>query len=177
LSGQAMLYWKHYKRAPVIGLCCALLALLVLIWRPDLSLSTVIVVLSVVGTAVGLVFPVTTVSIQNAVPHYQVGIAMGALNFFRSLASAFIVAVLGAILLAGLGVAPERGGRAVSLVTTVSGSAGTDVAFVFRWVFLAAWLFLAIALIALILMEERPLRATPASVPPADPPVAPPDAR
>ena len=37
---------------------------------------------------------------------------MGALNFFRSLASAFIVAVLGAILLAGLGVAPERGGRA-----------------------------------------------------------------
>jgi len=55
----------------------------------------------VVGAAVGLVFPVTTVSIQNAVPHHQVGIAMGALNFFRSLASAFIVAVLGAILLAG----------------------------------------------------------------------------
>ena len=58
-----------------------------------------------VGTAIGLVYPVTTVSIQNAVPHHQVGIAMGALNFFRSLASAFIVAVLGAILLAGLGVA------------------------------------------------------------------------
>ena len=54
-----------------------------------------------VGTAVGLVFPVTTVSIQNAVPHHQVGIAMGALNFFRSLASAFIVAVLGAILSGG----------------------------------------------------------------------------
>ncbi len=27
LSGQAMLYWKHYKRAPMIGLCCALVAL------------------------------------------------------------------------------------------------------------------------------------------------------
>jgi len=173
LSGQAMLYWKHYKRAPMIGLSCALLALVLLIWRPDLSLSTVIVVLSVVGTAVGLVFPVTTVSIQNAVPHYQVGIAMGALNFFRSLASAFIVAVLGAILLAGLGVAPERGGRAVSLVTTVSAAGGSDVAFVFRWVFLAAWLFLAISFIALLLMEERPLRATPAGVAPADPPQRP----
>ena len=59
-----------------------------------------------VGTAIGLVYPVTTVSIQNAVPHHQVGIAMGALNFFRSLASAFVVAVMGAILLAGLGVTP-----------------------------------------------------------------------
>ena len=167
LSGQAMMYWKHYKRAPVIGLVCALVALSFLIWRPDLSLAHVIVVLSVVGTAVGLVFPVTTVSIQNAVPHYQVGIAMGALNFFRSLASAFVVAVLGAILLAGLGVAPERGGRAVSVVATVSAAGGADVAFVFRWVFLTAWMFLAISLVALILMEERPLRATTA---PADPP-------
>ena len=124
-----------------------------------------------VGTAVGLVFPVTTVSIQNAVPHHQVGIAMGALNFFRSLASAFIVAVLGAILLAGLGVAPERGGRAISLVTSVSAAGGTDVAFVFRWVFLTAWIFLAISLIALILMEERPLRT---STVPAEPKAAPP---
>ena len=145
LSGQAMLYWKHYKRAPVVGLICALVALAVLIWRPDLPLAYVILLLAVVGTAVGLVYPVTTVSIQNAVPHHQVGIAMGALNFFRSLASAFIVAVLGAILLAGLGVAPERGGRAISVIETVS-AAGTDVAFVFRWVFLAAFVFLALSL-------------------------------
>ena len=173
LSGQAMMYWKHYKRAPVIGLICALIALVFLIWRPDMRLAYVIVLLSVVGTAVGLVYPVTTVSIQNAVPHHQVGVAMGALNFFRSLASAFIVAVLGAILLAGLGVAPERGGRAISVIQTVS-AAGHDVGFVFRWVFLAAFGFLALSLLFLILMEERPLRT---SVVPADPPVAPPPAR
>jgi MFS family permease len=160
LAGQAMLYWNHYKRAPVIGLCFALLALAFLVWRPDLPLTYVIVILSVLGTAIGLVFPTTTVAIQNAVPHYQVGIAMGALNFFRQLASAFVVALMGAILLAGLGVAPERGGRAVSVIATVSGSAGGDVAFVFRWVFLCAWIFLAFALIALILMEERPLRTS-----------------
>jgi MFS family permease len=171
LSGQAMLYWKHYKRAPMIGLSCALVALAFLIWRPDMPLLWVVVVLSVVGTAVGLVFPVTTVAIQNAVPYYQVGIAMGALNFFRSLASAFIVAVLGAILLAGLGVAPERGGRAVSLVTSVSAAGGADVALVFRWVFLAAWIFLALSLVALSLMEERPLRA---STVPDEPKPAPP---
>jgi EmrB/QacA subfamily drug resistance transporter len=174
LSGQAMLYWKHYKRAPVVGLIFALLALAVLVWRPDLPLAHVVVALSVVGTAVGLVFPVTTVSIQNAVPHYQVGIAMGALNFFRSLASAFVVAVLGAILLAGLGVKPERGGRVVSVVSAASGAAGADLAHVFRWVFLAAFLFLAIALIALILMEERPLRTSTVPPPDAAPPNAPP---
>src|SRR5437899_3134063 len=82
LSGQAMMYWKHYKRAPVVGLALALVALVFLIWRPDLPLTYVVAILSVVGTAVGLVFPITTVSIQNAVPHYQVGVAMGALNFF-----------------------------------------------------------------------------------------------
>jgi MFS family permease len=169
LSGQAMMYWKHYKRAPVVGLVCALVALAVLVWRPDLPLAYVILLLAVVGTAVGLVYPVTTVSIQNAVPHHQVGIAMGALNFFRSLASAFIVAVLGAILLAGLGVAPERGGRAISVIETV-GAAGINVAFVFRWVFLAAFAFLALSLLFLILMEERPLRG---SVLPADPPATP----
>jgi EmrB/QacA subfamily drug resistance transporter len=171
LSGQAMLYWKHYKRAPMVGLACALVALAVLVARPDLGLAYVTLILCVVGTAVGLVFPVTTVSIQNAVPHYQVGIAMGALNFFRSLASAFIVAVMGAILLAGLGAAPDRAGRAVSLVTSVSAAAGADVALVFRWVFLSAWIFLALSLIALILMEERPLRGS--VVPPADPPQRP----
>jgi MFS family permease len=171
LSGQAMLYWKHYKRAPMFGLCCALIATVFLIWRPDMSLANVIVALSVVGTAVGLVFPVTTVSIQNAVPHAQVGIAMGALNFFRSLVSAFIVAVLGAILLAGLGVAPQRGGHAASVMSTVSAAAGSDVAFVFRWVFLAAFAFLLLSLIALLLMEERPLRASVAPSPDSQRPV------
>src|SRR6185295_4925552 len=49
LSGQAMLYWKHYKRAPVVGLACALAALVFLIWRPDLPLAQVILLLAVVG--------------------------------------------------------------------------------------------------------------------------------
>jgi hypothetical protein len=78
--------------------------------------------------------------------------------------------VLGAILLAGLGVAPERGGRAISLISSVS-AAGLDAALVFRWVFLAAFVFLALSLVFLVLMEERPLRGS--IVPPSDPPAAP----
>lgn len=159
LAGQAMLYWKHYKRAPVIGLVIALFALVFLIWRPDMPLSYSIALMGVVGTAIGVVYPTTTVSIQNAVPHHQVGIAMGALNFFRSLASAFVVAVLGAILLAGLGVSAGRGGRAVSVIETIS-TAGPGAALTFRWVFAASFVFLALSLLFLILMEERPLRGS-----------------
>src|SRR5262245_15835178 len=161
LSGRAMMHWRHYKRAPVIGLVGSLLALAVLVWRPDLPLIYVIAILAVEGTAIGLVYPVTTVSIQNSVPYYQVGIAMGALNFFRALASAFAVAVMGAILLAGLGVTPQRG-AGVSVVTSMMSASGADAAYVFRWVFASAWVFLAISLIALLLMEELPLRTTPA---------------
>ena len=124
--------------------------------------------MGVVGTAIGLVYPVTTVSIQNAVPHYQVGIAMGALNFFRALASAFAVAVMGAILLAGLGVSPQRG-AAVSVVTSTMSASGADAAHVFRWVFASAWIFLGVALVALLRMEERPLRSTPAGSEPPGP--------
>ena len=164
MAGKAMLYWRHYKRAPMIGLVCALAALVFLVWRPELPLLYVIAIMSVVGTAVGLVYPVTTVSIQNAVPHHQVGIAMGALNFFRALASALTVAIMGAILLTGLGVALQRGTTAaVSPAVTASAAAP-----VFRWVFVCAWIFLALALVALAIMQERPLRTTPAGREPAE---------
>jgi len=53
-------------------------------------------------------------------------------------------------------------------------TAGPSGGLVFRWVFLASFVFLALSLVFLLLMEERPLRA---SVHPADPPVAPPPKR
>lgn len=171
LSGQAMLYWRHYKLAPIVGLVLALAALAILVWRPDLPLFYVTVIMAVVGTATGLVYPVTTVSIQNAVPHHQMGIAMGAMNFFRALASAFAVAVMGAIVLATLGSSLPRGGNVSALAVAVSGVGG-DIATAFRWVFFAGLIFLAASLIALLLMEERPLRgATTGEAPAPTPPV------
>src|SRR6266436_4915823 len=101
LSGRAMLHMRRYKWVPEVG--------------------------SVVGIAVGTVYPVCTVSIQNAVPNHQVGVAMGAMNFFRALASAFAVAVMGAILLAGLGVTLARGGSAATVAANV-GNLGFDFA-------------------------------------------------
>jgi len=157
LSGRAMLYLHHYKRVPIASLIIALAALGYLIWQPAPALWIVIAVMSIIGFACGAVFPVCTVSIQNALPNHQVGTAMGAMNFFRALASAFAVAIMGAMLFAGLGTTVRHGMDAAAL-TSGPGAPGVDIAAVFRWVFLAGEAFLAAALASLLLMEERPLR-------------------
>jgi len=83
---------------------------------------------------------------------------MGAMNFFRGLTAAFIVAVMGAILLATLGVVPERGGHVTVMSATAANALGIDLAHVFRGVFGLGVVCLIVSLIALIRMEERPLR-------------------
>ena len=89
-------------------------------------------VLSVVAFGIGTTYPVGTVSIQNAVSRYQVGAAMGGMNFFRGLAAAFIVAVMGAIVLGGIGVAPTRASGAAGLAVAAH-AAGGDLAHVSPW--------------------------------------------
>ena len=126
-----------------------------------MPLYGVIIALTLIGFGVGTVYPVATVSIQNAVPGHQVGTATGAMNFFRALASTLAVAIMGAILFAGLGATPERG-TGVEILVETAGAAGVDMAAVFRWVFVAADIFLMAALAAVLLLEERPLRG-PAS--------------
>jgi hypothetical protein len=90
------------------------------------------------------------------------------MNFFRALAGTLAVAIMGAILLAGLGAAPERG-VGVELLVATAGANGVDMAAVFRLVFVAAVVFLIAALIAVLWMEERPLRGPAVMAPPLAP--------
>jgi sugar phosphate permease len=168
LSGRAMMHMRHYKLAGIGGLAVAAAALAMLAWQPNASLVTVIVLTSIAGMGIGTVYPLATVCVQNAVPMHQVGTATGTMNFFRALNSALVVAVMGAILLAGFGAAPERGSGAANLAVALSGQ-GLDFEQVFRWVFAAAAAVLAAGLVSLMIMEERPLRG-PASTAPAPPP-------
>jgi hypothetical protein len=119
------------------------------------------------------VYPVATVAIQNAVPAQHVGTATGTMNFFRALASTLAVAIMGAILLGHLGATLQRGGVGIEVLTQ-GGSGAFNMAAVFRWVFAAADVFLALALAGILRMEERPLRGpATASVPAQAPPAAP----
>jgi hypothetical protein len=65
---------------------------------------------------------------------------------------------MGAILLATLGVAPERGAHVTVMTAAVANALGVDLAHVFRGVFTFGVLCLIASLVALIRMEERPLR-------------------
>jgi len=161
LSGRIMLYFERYKWFPMIGLSVAIASMGALAWWPGAPLWVVIVALCTFGSGIGTVFSVATVSIQNAVSRFQVGTATGVMNFFRALASALVVAIMGAIILAGVG---GDGGAQLLAATGaggqgVGGAGGTvDLTGIFRWVFVCGAVFLVVSIIALMRMEERPLR-------------------
>jgi MFS family permease len=168
LSGRSMMHLDRYKISAIAGAIVAIASAGALVVWPAMPLLGVIITLTLIGFGVGTVYPVATVSIQNAVPATHVGTATGAMNFFRALAGTLAVAIMGAILLAGLGATPERG-TGVELLVESAGAAGVDTAAVFRWVFVAADVFLSLALIGVLLMEERPLRGPATSAPPVSP--------
>ncbi len=142
-AGRVMVHLRRYKFVALIGLGLAAAALLPLFLHPvDLSFTLVEVLLAVVSTGVGAVFPTTTVSIQNSVARHDLGTATSLITFMRNLGGAAGVALFGAAL----------GG-----VDLGSAAAGEALAGAFRWVFLLGAAGLVIALIILVFMEERAL--------------------
>jgi EmrB/QacA subfamily drug resistance transporter len=160
ITGRLMMHMEHYKRVPLIGLSVAIVALVPLaIWPGSTPIVLVLVLLTLVGTGLGTVFPVSTVCLQNAVSRSQMGVATGAANFFRALFSALVVAVLGAIVLGGLG-----GVTGMSVEMLARSASASELSYAFRFVFLACALVLAFGMAFLIAMEERHLKGpTPPS--------------
>ena len=157
LAGRLMIRTAHYTRVPLAGLALGLLMLIAFALKPGgLSLTEVCVLLSIGGTGLGVMYPVTTTIVQNTVQPHQLGTATGALNFARQLGGAIIVAAFGTVLIGGI----DSGGHGLTLEMLHGGAAraGGDFAMLFRWVFAAGAGFLAVGLIAVLAIEERPLR-------------------
>ena len=163
-SGRLMSRLTHYKRVPMVALPLSIATFLLLAWMPaGWSLAGICAVFAINGFGVGTMYPFTTVMTQNAVEPHHFGIATGTLNFFRQLGGAIIIAVFVAIVLGGL-----EGGEGARLLATLTAhgasgaarTAGTAQfrAVVCRCVFVCAAGFLTAALLAVILVEERPLR-------------------
>jgi EmrB/QacA subfamily drug resistance transporter len=153
LAGRTMTHTVHYKRVAIVGtgfaaVIAAILAMVALPLWPLLAL------LSLLAFGLGTAFPVSVVSLQNAVARPQVGTVTGAMNFFRALASSFAVAAFAAILLMVLGANASIGQDGGHQVNAISAS---DLTTAFRYVFAAAAAMLAGAALLLTLMEERPL--------------------
>ena len=151
LAGRLLTRLIHYMRVPIVGLVVAIATLIALaVYSGRLSLGGFTLLLMVLGAAIGPMYQTSTIVMQNAVKLHQMGTATGTLNFFRLLGGALVVAVFGAIVLGGSGEqvgSPSLNGLGVH---------PAEVAIAFRFVFLAAAAFLAIALACLFAVEERP---------------------
>jgi EmrB/QacA subfamily drug resistance transporter len=169
VAGRLMTHMTHYKRVPLVGLTIGILALAPLaIWPGSMPTALVLLLLAVIGSGLGTVFPISTVCMQNAVTAHQMGVATGAANFFRALFSSLVVAVLGAIVLGGLGGVT---GMSVEMLARVASA--HELSFAFRFVFLACALVLTFGMAFLISMEERPLRGPARHSPEAGAPSGP----
>jgi sugar phosphate permease len=167
ITGRLMMHVTHYKRMPLVGLALTILSLAALaIWPAAMPTALVLLLLFVIGSGLGTLFPISTVCMQNAVTQHQMGVATGAANFFRSLFSALVVAVLGAIVLGGLG-----GGTGMSVEMLARAASSAELAYAFRFVFMACGLVVAFGMAFLISMEERALKGPASAV--AEAPQAP----
>jgi predicted MFS family arabinose efflux permease len=151
LSGRAMAHLDHYKFVPLVGLSLGSLAMVPLfVWPTGLSITTIELLLSVVASGVGTVFPVTTVSVQNAVSAHELGTGTSLITFLRNLGAAAGVAVFGTIVIGGTGHAPEMAQGASLMADPV-------LIQQFSYAFLAGAIGLFAATLVLWAMEERPL--------------------
>ncbi len=150
VGGRLLVRFTRYKRVPMVGLLISIAGLIPLAMAPSgFSPAAALALIALVGCGLGPTFPFTVVVVQNAVAMHQLGIATGTMNFFRALGATFIVAVFGAIVLAG---APVMRGMPVGAALPVAGAEA------FGLVFAVAILGLAIALVAILALKERPLR-------------------
>ena len=160
IAGRTMARARHYKRVAIIGNVCAALAGMALALTA-LPLWALLTLLSIFALGLGTTFPVSVVSIQNAVARSQVGTVTGAMNFFRALMASFTVAAFTAILLMALGADISLVGEHRGPVNSI---ARADMVAAFQYVFGAAAAMLACAALCMILMEEKPLAGPPAPV-------------
>ncbi len=156
VAGRLMPKLDRYKLVPVFAMPIGVAAMILFAISPgDITLVEATLLLAVGGAGMGPMWPATTVIIQNAVPLHQLGIATGTLSFFRQLGGALVVAIFAAIVLAGVhGASLER----LSAADTAALAAS------FRWVFIAAAVFLALSLLSLMVIKTQPLRGPAAPV-------------
>ncbi|QPC91699.1 MFS transporter [Mesorhizobium sp. INR15] len=151
ISGKLVSRLPRYKFMAVGGMALAAICLTMLGMLADTSsLILVEVLLFVAGAGFGAMFPIGTVSVQNAVEYRNLGIATATLTFMRNLGSAIGVAAIGAVaLMSGLP-GLRDGAGAIDLATAVA----------FRHIFLVAAALALLAMLFFMAMKEISLRTT-----------------
>jgi EmrB/QacA subfamily drug resistance transporter len=174
--------WKRFLVAGAVLITIGFAAMSTM--RVDTPYALLATYMAVIGLGLGMTMQNLVLSVQNAVPITQLGAASSTVAFFRSLGGAVGVSALGAVLahkvsshtaegLAALGIrTPASSGNQIPDLATLP----APVAQVIRTsygigagdIFLVAAPITLLALIAVVLIREVPLRVTNA-VPGDDP--------
>jgi hypothetical protein len=142
LAGQVLGRVRHYKLLPMFGLLMSSAAVATLAWQADrMTPFTFELLVVLTGIGFGPLPSLTSVAMQNVVPRHQLGISIGTMTFTRNLYTTMLIAVFGAIVLAGASAGPALGGAEA-----------------YGRAFSVAAASLAVALIAIALMEQKPLQ-------------------
>jgi EmrB/QacA subfamily drug resistance transporter len=102
-TGRFIRWTGHYKVIPIVSLSLAALSFIGFI---DVTRATPVIysvaVMTAMGMGLGPAGPMVSISVQNAVEIRDLGTATSLTSFFRSMGGSFGVAIMGAILFAGL---------------------------------------------------------------------------
>jgi EmrB/QacA subfamily drug resistance transporter len=157
LSGYALMRQRRYKILPMSAMVLSIASIATLAWRVDsLDLISFEVLLALIGLGFGPIPGLSQTALQNTVPRHQLGISVGTMNFTRNLLGTMLVAIFGAIVAAGsagMGSGqPMPGGLGGTLAHDAELAAQA-----FSRVFFATACTLTVALIAIVVLEEKPL--------------------
>jgi EmrB/QacA subfamily drug resistance transporter len=159
VAGRLIQRTGRYKAFPAVGLtviAAALFALAGLVEHP--SRLTTGIALGVFGLGFGMVGQVLIIAVQNSVEGRELGLAMAVTGFFRALGGATGAAVLGALF-------ASRIGQAGSGTLSLAHAARAHVISGVHIVFLVSAPLALVALLAVLALEEVPLRGPGAPAP------------
>jgi len=138
----------HYKRIPMIGISFAIAAVLLLAWRAtSVSIWEFQILLFLIGCGFGCMPPLAATALQNNVSIHTFGSAVATMQFSLNLLATMMVAVFGVLVLSGTD----------SAAGTLTGHYSVDG---FVRCFLAVAASFAVSLIAIFLLQEKPLLAS-----------------
>jgi MFS family permease len=176
VTGRIVTRSGRYKRYPIIGSLIAFAGIwLFALLSIHSSRAQVSIGLALLGLGVGTATPMLTLVVQNAAPPRDMGISTSSVNFFRSLGSAFGIAIFGAImnarldsvLAAKLPSSVKLGNDILSspaqiraLPSAVHSAVSAAVAAGVSFAFLCSLPVLAVTFVLAWLLREVPLRET-----------------
>jgi EmrB/QacA subfamily drug resistance transporter len=148
VAGQLYGRMAHYKAIPLVGMVVAIASITALAVLADrLTPLRFEMLLALIGIGFGPIPPLSAIALQNTVATHQFGAAVGTMNFSRTLYGTILIAAFGAIVLGGV---PAGAGSAALTAAAATG---------FRRVFYAAAASFAVALLGVVLLEEKPLKS------------------